>query len=298
VTIQGGGSIEVTNLEKIDLANVNLASSVNVNIGGTLSFGFINYGTDTTDTFKITGGTAVSDPNAQFLSSTSVENDRILYNQPLDVLNGGKLNFVTSTTVASYVLCEATGTVSVQGTQANPNLTLTVTGNAGIDSWAIYVLAGGTLNLAPGATISGDTTVRGLMQLLDPPQGLNSNTCTINGYLLMMGTEAVNAQLNLNYRTLNIANPGAGLGLDYATVTTAINYDLGLMGNITAPGVTVTFVDTNTLAVGIIAGTPKTFSMPVLSAGDVGTGFTTYTFPPNSGLSQTTTAGTITINHQ
>jgi hypothetical protein len=115
----------------------------------------------------------------------------------------------------------------------------------------------------------------------------------------MVGTQAVYSQLNLNYRTLNIDGAGGGfLVFDWCTLTTAINYDLGLMGNITVPKSPVFFLDQNTMAVGIIAGTPKTFSKPLLTTLNLGgQDFNVYNnFAPNN-LNHTTAGGTITISH-
>ena len=270
-TIKGGSSIEVTNLEKIDLANVNLASSVNVNAGSTLSFGFVSY-MDPISRFQVDGGTVTSGPNAQFISSVSApQQGAVVYNQPINVLNGGKLNFETNTTVVSYIWC-GTGTITVQGTQAAPNVTVTITGSwffGNMTPRALMVGAGGVLNLSPGSTISGNTVVYGGMNLWGVPPGSTATVATI------MGTFHLSGVLNLNTGTLNVSG---NADFNNAAVTTHVAYgnagDTVQMGKITVSQ-TAKFTGTNTLTQGW-SGTPKAFSLPVLIAGTLEGEFNIY----------------------
>jgi hypothetical protein len=289
--ITGGGSIEVTNGLKIDLANVTLGCSVNVKTGGTLNLGFVHYANDTTSRFRIDGGTVVSNPNAQFISSVSVLFGVAIYNQPIEVRNGGRLNFVTSTTVIAHVACFS-GTVRVQGTQASPNVILTIA-RRNVLGDALFVTSSGVLNLAAGSTIQGNVTVYGGgMNLFDPPPGGTATVGTISeGRFRLWGFRPASAVLNLNNGTLNVSN--GNVDFNHAAIRTNVAYgDTVRMGNVKARG-SVTFRYTNTLTLST-TGTAKAFSLPLITSSTLNGDFSHYFGLPRH-ITKSVAGGTITL---
>ena len=289
VTITGGGSIFVTNLKDTDLAEVLLGSSVNVNAGGTLHFGNITFTTaNTTSTFTV-GGTAITD--AAGANYFSYQLNGTFY-QPIHVVAGGNLNFVSRSNVASYITCDSGAPVTVQGTAASPNVLVSITGYPSPQNQTGLNVSG-ILNLAAGSTISGNVIVSGGMNLFDAPAG-GATVCTIaDGSLTMLGTNPARSHLNLNNYTLSIA---VNLTLDYCDVTTNLNYDAGVMGNITTTTGFVIFQDVNTLTQGH-TGTPRTITLPLITTlGFLGNGdFDLYVLEP--GVSKSKVGGTISLSH-
>jgi hypothetical protein len=283
VTILGGanmganGSIQVTNTEQLDLANVLLSCSVSVSAGGTLNFGVVNYTQDpnTSDSFTINGGKAVNDTGAQFLSLPGGSNG---FYEPIFVEAGGSLQINSNTSVSSYILASGNNsTVSVGGTNANPSTILSVSKNS--SGYGLGVGGGSVLNLADAATISGTVLVNGLMNRTGGPAG-SSAVATINGNFYLSGTNQNPAVLNLNIGNLNITN--GNMICSYAAVTTFITYGTNiLMGNITDSG-SVTFSGTNTMTVGVTnPNAAVAFSEPVVSSSGFSGGDFVYTLPPN-----------------
>lgn len=266
-TVTGGGSIFVSNLDTTDLVDVLLGSSVNVNAGGTLKMGSITFTAgNTTSTFTI-GGTAVSEDGGTSYFGYQLNGS---YFQPIHVVAGGNLNFVSRSNIASYITVDSgapvPGTMTVRGTQANPNVLVSITGYPSpLDQTGLNVA--GVLNLAAGSTISGATIkVSGGMNLYDPPAG-GATVCTISdGGLTLRGGSDSRAKLNLNNYTLSISGT---LTFDYCDVTTNLNYDAGVMGNITVASGFVFFQDTNRLTQGF-TGTPRGITLPLITADVLG----------------------------